>query len=215
MPPRIDSYFGEVRLNNLFNPRFTSKREWGHEKSSLISSYFYLEPECAGEKKMGLLLLPRNKTRMDASRLKPANLNCFTRFTVPWYYNSDVTAELRKIVFEQVDKDRVRVTGVKGMPVSAALSTLKFSSLTHILSRLLPTRSQSLPNGGYQAEAHYFAVRLDVEEKAKMLEIQLRNVLDIDKLHCFKVRTNGRPPLDPSTQDSATCDIRIFCSSSE
>ena len=45
----------------------------------------------------------------------------------PWHYNSDVTAELREIVFEQVDKDRVRVTGVKGMPVSAALSTLKFS----------------------------------------------------------------------------------------
>jgi hypothetical protein len=65
-------------------------------------------------------------------------------------------------------------------------------------------------NGGYQAEAHYFAVGLDIEEKAAVLETQLRHVLPIDKYHCFKVRINGRPPANPKTQDAATCDIRIF-----
>jgi hypothetical protein len=64
--------------------------------------------------------------------------------------------------------------------------------------------------GGYQAEAHYFAVGLDIEEKARMLEVQLLSLLPVDKYHCFEVRTNGRPPVNPRTQDSATCDIRIF-----
>lgn len=110
----------------------------------------------------------------------------------PWYYNSDVTAELRDIVFQQVDRDRVLVTGVKGMPPPPT------------------TKVGITAMGGYQAEAHYFAVGLDIEEKAQMLETQLCDVLDVDQFHCFKVRTNGRPPLDPRTQDSATCDIRIF-----
>lgn len=43
-----------------------------------------------------------------------------------------------------------------------------------------------------------------------MLEAQLRSLLPIPAYHTFVVRTNGRPPLDPRTQDSATCDIRIF-----
>ncbi|KAH8694608.1 hypothetical protein BGZ61DRAFT_494085 [Ilyonectria robusta] len=58
----------------------------------------------------------------------------------PWYFNSDVTAELRDIKFEQVGTDRVKVTGVKGLPPP-------------------PTTKVSITaTGGYQAEAHYFAV---------------------------------------------------------
>jgi hypothetical protein len=34
----------------------------------------------------------------------------------PLYYNCDVTAELTNIMMEQVGEDRVRVTGVKGLP---------------------------------------------------------------------------------------------------
>lgn len=110
----------------------------------------------------------------------------------PWYYNSDVTAELRDIALEEIASDRVRVTGVKGMPPPPT------------------TKVGITAMGGFQAEAHYFAVGLDVEEKAHMLEVQLRDVLDVAKFHCLKVRINGRPPLDARTQDSATCDIRIF-----
>lgn len=34
----------------------------------------------------------------------------------PLYYNCDVTADLTNIVMEQIGEDRVRVTGVKGLP---------------------------------------------------------------------------------------------------
>lgn len=64
--------------------------------------------------------------------------------------------------------------------------------------------------GGYQAEAHYFLCGLDIEEKAQMLERQVRASLDESKYHCLKFRTNGRCPEDPKNQDAATVDLRIF-----
>jgi hypothetical protein len=65
-------------------------------------------------------------------------------------------------------------------------------------------------HGGYQAEAHFYAVGLDIEEKAAMFETQIRDVLNVDKFHCFKVRLNGRAPINPTNIDSATSDIRVF-----
>ena len=64
--------------------------------------------------------------------------------------------------------------------------------------------------GGYQAEIHFFLCGLDIEEKAAMLERQVRHRLDESKYHCLKFRTNGRCPNDPKNQDSATVDVRIF-----
>lgn len=67
--------------------------------------------------------------------------------------------------------------------------------------------------GGYQAEAHYFLCGLDIEEKAKLLEKQVRAILDESKFHCLKFRVNGRCPENPKNQDAATVDVRIFAQS--
>jgi hypothetical protein len=67
--------------------------------------------------------------------------------------------------------------------------------------------------GGYQAEVHYFACGLDINEKAALLERQIRNLLDATKYHTLKFRKNGSCPQDPSDQDSATVDLRIFAQS--
>jgi hypothetical protein len=64
--------------------------------------------------------------------------------------------------------------------------------------------------GGFQAEAHYFLCGLDIEEKARLLENQVRAALDQTKYHCLRFRTNGRCPVDPKNQDAATVDLRIF-----
>lgn len=64
--------------------------------------------------------------------------------------------------------------------------------------------------GGFQAEAHYFLCGLDIEEKARMLERQIRTALDETRYHCLKFRTNGSCPVDPKNQDAATVDFRIF-----
>ena len=64
--------------------------------------------------------------------------------------------------------------------------------------------------GGYQAEVHYFLCGLDIEEKAALLERQVRASLDASKYHCLKFRVNGRCPENPTNQDAATVDLRIF-----
>lgn len=64
--------------------------------------------------------------------------------------------------------------------------------------------------GGYQAEVHYFLCGLDIEEKAALLERQVRASLDVSKYHCLKFRVNGRCPKNPANQDAATVDLRIF-----
>lgn len=67
--------------------------------------------------------------------------------------------------------------------------------------------------GGFQAEVHYFACGLDIEEKAALLERQVRHHLDESRYHTLKFRRNGTCPLNPSNQDAATVDIRIFAQS--
>lgn len=64
--------------------------------------------------------------------------------------------------------------------------------------------------GGFQAEAHYFLCGLDIEEKAALLERQIRHLLDESQYHTLRFRTNGSCPSDPSSQDAATVDLRIF-----
>jgi hypothetical protein len=67
--------------------------------------------------------------------------------------------------------------------------------------------------GGYQAEVHYFMCGLDIAEKAAMAETQIRAMLDTTKYHTLKFRTNGHCPAEPTNQDSATVDFRIFAQS--
>ncbi|KAK6206950.1 hypothetical protein QIS74_13438 [Colletotrichum tabaci] len=110
----------------------------------------------------------------------------------PYYYNSDVVAVLDNIKMSQVGENRVRVFNVgniKPPPTTKVGITAK---------------------GGYQAEAHYFLCGLDIAEKAALFERQLRHVLDEASFSCLKFRTNGSCPENPSNQDAATVDLRIF-----
>ncbi|TDZ14671.1 hypothetical protein Cob_v012542 [Colletotrichum orbiculare MAFF 240422] len=110
----------------------------------------------------------------------------------PYYYNSDVAAILDSIKMTQVGPNRVRVTDVghiKPPPTTKVGITAK---------------------GGYQAEAHYFLCGLDIREKAALFERQIRHVLDESRFSCLKFTINGSCPSDPSNQDAATVDLRIF-----
>lgn len=68
----------------------------------------------------------------------------------PLYYNSDVVASIESIKFEQVGKNEVRMTGVKGV---APPPTTKTGITGH---------------GGYQAEFHYLFVGLDIKKKVPL-----------------------------------------------
>ncbi|KAL1960998.1 hypothetical protein VTO42DRAFT_4886 [Malbranchea cinnamomea] len=110
----------------------------------------------------------------------------------PYYYNSDVVAILDGIKMQQVGTDRVRVTGVGAAKPPAT------------------TKVGITARGGYQAEVHYFLCGLDIAEKAALLERQIRTHLDERQFHTLKFRLNGSCPENPSNQDSATVDLRIF-----
>jgi hypothetical protein len=110
----------------------------------------------------------------------------------PWYFNSDVTAVLDGVYFEQLGTNRVALRGVKaGQPPPT-------------------TKVGITAKGGFQAEIHWFLVGLDIEEKARMLEEQVRHVLDVSKFRVLEFTLIGTAAEDPKNQSSATVDFRIF-----
>ncbi|EER26942.1 hypothetical protein D8B26_002558 [Coccidioides posadasii str. Silveira] len=112
----------------------------------------------------------------------------------PIYFNSDVTAILSDIHFEQVGRNRVAVKGVK-----SALPP--------------PTTKVGLTaRGGYQAEVIYFMVGLDIPAKARMLEAQIRRLLApySKNFTVFNFSVLGTCPDDPQDQNSATATFRVL-----
>lgn len=112
----------------------------------------------------------------------------------PWYFNSDVTAILDSLWFEQLSTDRVALHGVKFAPPP-------------------PTTKVGLTaRGGFQAEFHWFIVGLDVHEKARMMEAQIRKLLGRRASQFSKLTftLNGSIPDNPTNQNAATVDFRVL-----
>ena len=93
----------------------------------------------------------------------------------------------------------------------------KFSRISNVgFGKPPPTTKVGITaKGGFQAEVHYFACGLDIEEKAALLERQIRHHLDETRYHTLKFRINGSCPSNPSNQDAATVDLRIFAQSKD
>ena len=112
----------------------------------------------------------------------------------PHYFNSDVVASLPGLFFEQVGIDRVALHGVKGLPPP-------------------PTTKVGITGrGGFQAEASWFLTGLDIADKARMLEAQLRKNLkpysSDYSLLSFTVLGSAAP--DSDNQNAATVTFRCF-----
>ncbi len=116
----------------------------------------------------------------------------------PRYFNSDVTAVVDGISFEQLSTDRVALKGVKAETPPQT------------------TKVGITAKGGYQAEVHWFLVGLDIQAKARMLEAQIRKALgDNSRFHVLKFTLNGTAVEDPTDQNSATVDFRVFAQARE
>lgn len=75
------------------------------------------------------------------------------------YLNPDVVANLSGIRIEESGRpNKVRVTGIQGMPPPAT------------------TKVMIAAPGGYQTETTYYINGLDVREKAQMMQNQLKNI---------------------------------------
>ena len=71
---------------------------------------------------------------------------------------------------------------------------------------------------GWQAEYHIYLVGLDIDEKCRWAEEQIRNELGEERLKkftCLKFMRNGDSPIDARNQDIATVDFRIFAQSKD
>ena len=111
----------------------------------------------------------------------------------PWYFNSDVTAVLDEVKFEQLSTDRVALSGVRAEPPPPT------------------TKLGITAKGGFQAEVHWFLVGLDIEAKARMIGNQIRHALgDTSRFHVLNFTINGTSPDNPTDQKSATVDFRVF-----
>ncbi|GME52904.1 hypothetical protein BKCO1_6000222 [Neofusicoccum parvum] len=112
----------------------------------------------------------------------------------PWYFNSDVTAILDQLWFEQLSTDRVALHGVRSGPPP-------------------PTTKVGLTaRGGFQAEVHWFMVGLDIAAKARMMEAQIRRLLrgHLAGFSKLSFTLNGSAPDDPTSQNAATVDFRVL-----
>ncbi|KJX93837.1 DUF1446 domain-containing protein [Zymoseptoria brevis] len=117
----------------------------------------------------------------------------------PWYFNSDVTAILTDLSFEQVAPNRVVLHGVRSAPPPPT------------------TKIGITARGGYQAEAHWFLCGLDIPSKARMLESQIRHLLApySSKFSKLEFTLNGSAAENASNQNAATVDLRIFVQAKE
>jgi hypothetical protein len=117
-----------------------------------------------------------------------------------YYFNSDVTAVIDEVVFEELQPDHIRMTGIVGLPPP---STTKAGLTAH---------------GGWKVDLNWALVGLDLEEKRKMYEIQLRHSLGeerLSKLSLLDLTIYGSVAENPRSQNSATVDLRLVLQAAE
>lgn len=112
----------------------------------------------------------------------------------PWYFNSDVTAVLDDVSFEQLETNRVLLKGVKG---ALPPPTTKVGITAKPL---------------YQAEMHWFITGLDVDAKARMIEQQIRHQMraHINTFTRLEFQAIGSASPNARTQNAATVDFRVI-----
>jgi hypothetical protein len=108
------------------------------------------------------------------------------------YLNPDVVADLTDISIEEEGEDRVRVTGVRGLAPPTT------------------TKAMVCAVGGYQAEATFYINGLDVAEKAKMMENQLRCHFRDNNFSKLAIDLYGSSNPDHRSQREGTCFLRVF-----
>ncbi|KPI40376.1 uncharacterized protein AB675_7778 [Cyphellophora attinorum] len=112
------------------------------------------------------------------------------------YLNSDVTADCKDVVIEEVGKDRVRCSGIKGAPPPPT------------------TKLAIFYKGGYEQQILMNATGYATKEKYRLVEANLRNQLKrnglLDKFQLLDFQVLGVPEANPSSQHASTTYLRLF-----
>lgn len=114
------------------------------------------------------------------------------------YLNSDVKADTTNILMEQVGKNRVRVSGVKGHPPPPT------------------TKLAIFYQAAFQMEAYFGATGTpyEVERKFELHEAQVKWALkkrgQLDKLDILEFQQFGVPEINPKSQTRGTSLLRMI-----
>ncbi|TID15724.1 DUF1446-domain-containing protein [Venturia nashicola] len=103
--------------------------------------------------------------------------------------------EKDQAVFTQIGENRVRLSGMVGRPPPST------------------TKCGLTAFGGYQAEVHWPMVGLDIGEKVRLLEAQLRHGFGkerLDRLDYWNVTVYGSAPENPRSQNVCTVDFTEY-----
>jgi hypothetical protein len=106
----------------------------------------------------------------------------------------DVTACIDQALFTEVAEDRVRLSGITGLPPPAT------------------TKAGVSALGGYKVEMNWALVGLDIEEKKRLFEVQLRHSLGkerLSKISYLDLTVYGSVAENPRCQNAATVDMRL------
>ncbi|KAF2110320.1 hypothetical protein BDV96DRAFT_635421 [Lophiotrema nucula] len=113
----------------------------------------------------------------------------------PYYLNPDVIARIDGARLEEVGRDRVRLTGIKG---SAPPPESKLAICI---------------TGGWQAEIAAYCAGLDTKEKFALMKDQVMREIDLADFTTFSMEVYGSSPADPKTQQECTVMLRMFAQS--
>ncbi|KAN0099788.1 DUF1446 domain containing protein [Hyaloscypha variabilis] len=112
-----------------------------------------------------------------------------------YYLNCDVTAVIDQACFTELAPNRVRLSGITGRPPPAT------------------TKMGLTAFGGYQAELHWAMIGLDIDERVKLLDEQLRHSFEksrMAKFSMWNISVYGFTPENPRNQNSCIVDVRLF-----
>ncbi|KAF7544151.1 hypothetical protein G7Z17_g10193 [Cylindrodendrum hubeiense] len=113
----------------------------------------------------------------------------------PKYLNPDVVARIDGACLQQVAKDRVRLSGIVGLPppktAKVAISVL----------------------GGYQAEISSYAAGMDLDFKFNLMKEQVLGQINLSDFTTFSIEKYGSATPNPRSQKACTVQFRFFAQS--
>lgn len=117
------------------------------------------------------------------------------------YLNSDVTADAKDVRVEQVGKNRVKLSGVKGHPPPPT------------------TKLAIFYRGGYECQFLMNAAGYGTKKKYELQEKQLRYLLkqkgQLDKFQVLDFQVVGTPAVNPRSQLESTTYLRLIAQADE
>ncbi|KAI1397237.1 hypothetical protein F4819DRAFT_472793 [Hypoxylon fuscum] len=113
----------------------------------------------------------------------------------PIYLNPDVVADIEEARLQEVDKDRVLLTGIRG---TAPPPTAKLAVCLR---------------GGWQAELSGFAAGCDTDFKFQLMKDQVMRQINPADFTTFSMEKYGFSKVNPVSQNECTVHFRLFAQS--